>query len=662
MIIFTVHPRSALLLLHLLLIAQVHFGQQQQQQFTRPKGSRHPRYCTRHADCVGQEICSDRACVDARPTSKRCTNDQACPTGQGCIMERCWEEDIDQLITFMLFNQTVRTVNVQDIPTIHTYKIVETSYTCKTTANCPPQTICRNNLCIDAQPTFILCKADSMCEKNQACRNGLCWQAASTSSDVVDEFVCKTYNDCPKKWICLLGVCKEGEPTDKRCVSTETCKEMHECVDGICWKQLRSSRCKQHSECPTSMVCHKDVCHDAVRTNQQCDQQINCKPTQYCKNNSCWTLIGTSSCNGHSDCGQNNLCINRNCVQAELTGKKCTGDKECGVKQACKDGQCWKIVNECDRFEICMKNQCVEGEVTNKACLSKAECSNDEICKQGICVKPRGSSSTNLCKMHDDCDDSMLCMNNECLDAIITEKDCSQDSECPDGGCRDTICWKLVDFNAGRPQSSCRKHSDCSGQLICHKGTCQSGKPSDDECNSDLDCPRTHRCKLGLCWEIPDSNCELHSDCDHYSICKKSQCRLAQPYEKKCLNDDHCELGDYCKLEICWNVMSECRVHEDCDEQYLCHNGACRQAEPNGEECFNENDCKTNEMCYGELCWKVATLSICKSDADCDAYSVCQRNACILHQPVGNPCTSDSQCPKGDSCKYGICWTNAGGA
>ncbi|KRZ40930.1 Cell surface glycoprotein 1 [Trichinella pseudospiralis] len=559
MIILIVHPRSALLLLHLLLIAQIHFGQQQQQQqFSRPKGSRHPRYCTRHSDCVGQEICSDRACVDAKPTSKRCANDQACPNGQGCIMERCWEED-------------------------------KTSYTCKTTTNCPPQTICRNNLCVHAQPTFSLCKADSMCKANQACRNGLCWQAATTTSD---EFVCKTYNDCPKKWICLLGVCKEGEPTNKRCVSTETCKEMHECVDGLCWKQLRSSRCKQHSDCQTSMVCHKDVCHDAVRT---------------------------FSCNAHSDCGQNNLCISRACVEAEMTGKECIGDEECGVKQACKDGQCWKIVNdpnskfcnnhdECDQFEICMKNQCAEGEVTNKACVSKAECNNDEICKQGICVKPRGSSSTNLCKVHDDCDDSMLCKNNECLDAIITERDCSQDSECPDGGCRDTICWKLTDFNAGKPHSSCRKHNDCSGQLICHKGTCQSGKPSDDECNSDLDCPRTRRCKLGLCWEVPDSNCELHSHCDHYSICKNSKCRLAQPYEKKCHSDDHCELGDYCKFDICWNVISECRVHEECDEQYLCHNGACRQAEPNGEECFNENDCKTNEMCYGELCWQVAMM------------------------------------------------------
>uniref|UniRef100_A0A5S6R3G2 DUF7107 domain-containing protein n=1 Tax=Trichuris muris TaxID=70415 RepID=A0A5S6R3G2_TRIMR len=588
--------------------------------------------CKRHADCIGQEICLQGICTEARPTNTHCLNDQGCPRDQGCKLDRCWEEE-------------------------------KSRHYCKAHKDCQLQMLCDKGYCIDAEPTHRLCTVHRDCQAEEACRGKICW-APSSKRNVIEKR-CSTYRDCTGNNICLHNRCVQGEPTSKRCVDKSGCDLGEECVQGSCWGSKSFARCVQHGDCYPSMFCHDGTCRDGKPTGYACQQSSDCERKQGCKDNECWALLEKEQCHAHEDCALKELCMDDVCVRAEPTQERCLTDDNCPLRQACKRSQCWKPVDnqqscsvhdDCYDYDICIGDRCVTGFPTDQKCTTDRYCENNEICKKGYCVKTTGTQGTK-CVANEDCDEDMLCQNERCRQAIPTQMECSKNSDCENGACKFDICWEYIDQTT--VEGRCSMHDHCEAEKLCNKGVCVVPESSSDRCNTDLECKSTERCKLNVCWTLPETSCTKHKDCGDYGICHKPVCYLARPTTHMCYNDHDCDSMDGgCRFGVCWPRLPTCKEHRQCSHQEICYNGFCRTAEPSDGSCDLESDeqCKPKEMCRHNICWKLSTRNKCHNHEDCDEYSICEEKRCITLRPVDGPCVTNGDCPEGLNCHRNICW------
>ncbi|KFD61314.1 hypothetical protein M514_11768 [Trichuris suis] len=602
--------------------------------------------CKRHADCVGQEICLQGKCIDARPTNTHCLNDQGCPKNQGCKLNRCWEEETSRRY-------------------------------CKAHKDCQLQELCDHGYCIDAQPTHRICAAQRDCEAKEACRGKICWVPSSRKHVTVKS--CSSYRDCTGSSICLHSRCVQGEGTGRRCVDNNSCYVGEECVQGICWRSKSLAPCTKHDDCHPSMFCYDETCREGKATGYPCQESSDCKGKQSCKENECWSLLEREQCNSHEDCAIKELCIDDICIIAEPTKERCLTDDNCPLRQACKRNQCWKPVDiqrscmthdDCYDYDVCIGDRCTTGFPTDRKCITDRSCENNEICRRDYCVKITGTQGTK-CLAHEDCDEDMLCQRKRCREALPTQMECSRDSECANGGCKFNICWEY----AGKPivEGRCSVHDHCDAEKLCHKGVCVVPESTSDTCTTDLECKSTDRCKLNLCWRLQGTadfctafqklqapyefpfvvtSCTRHNDCGDYSVCHESTCYLARPTKHLCYNDYDCALlNGGCRFGVCWSRLTTCKEHRECSGQDICYNGFCRTAEPSGNDCgFEEGEeqCKAKEMCRHNICWKLSTRHLCRNDEDCDEYSICEDRQCVTLRPVDGSCATSGpmgSCP-----------------
>ncbi|CDW55862.1 hypothetical protein TTRE_0000413601 [Trichuris trichiura] len=136
----------------------------------------HVSPCTRHSECIGQQMCYANNCVPAMPAGGMCITDSNCETknGQACISGICMVPAVTTpapatpppvIPPFPIF---------PPIPGLQLQYCLDNNHN-----SCPGQQICVFFLCFPAQPAGKSCTNASECGAGQACKFGECWRAAT---------------------------------------------------------------------------------------------------------------------------------------------------------------------------------------------------------------------------------------------------------------------------------------------------------------------------------------------------------------------------------------------------------------------------------------------------------------------------------------------------
>ena len=238
--------------------------------------------CTTSDDCGGDQVCNaEEQCVNPGGT---CTTDDNCGTDQVCQDGTCVNTE-DQICTT---DDNCGTDQVcQDGTCVNTEGEI-----CTTSNDCGNGQVCQDGTCVNTEGE--ICTTSNDCGNGQVCQDGTC---VNTEGEI-----CTTSGDCGPDKICQGGTCFcdcQGSPT--------SCSEQ---CNGVCLEESVSCPCQGNGECtpPQKCVTNSDgqnvcsdddgegVCPDGSRV--ACDQ--NCPGGS--KPDNC------RSCNGDSDCGENQIC------------------------------------------------------------------------------------------------------------------------------------------------------------------------------------------------------------------------------------------------------------------------------------------------------------------------------------------------------------------
>ena len=223
----------------------------------------------------------------------------------------------------------------------------------------------------------------------------------------------------------------------------------------------------------------------------------------------------------------------------------------------------------------------------------------------------------------------MKCTPKGCFVPCTTDSECERSQECDNGVCRVSCECRSIENN-------CPRGTYCDG---CY---CTPGCGEDRDCGLAQNPRCLSRCKNNQC--VDDCTCRNpHLQCPAIRFCPKdpkgtsADCRKpVGPVCKTCQNDVDCG----------------CKPGDDC--KYVCTR----------KFCLSNDDCKGltgSTTCYNGRC---SSKKVCKSDADCPAYELCENgfcanncnNRCVKLQ-TGNRCFTGcdplgdgSECPARLSC------------
>ncbi len=168
-----------------------------------------------------------------------------------------------------------------------------------------------------------------------------------------------------------------------------------------------------------------------------------------------------------------------------------------------------------------------------------------------------------------------------------------------------------------------------------------------------------------------DSQGDAYS-CEDSSVAECSVERIADgtmPAGKNCggVVADDADNADICVTESEFAILEawiavgspeegliECESDDDCDEGWVCTDGACDDdggdvIEP---DCTTDEDCGEGEVCDEGDCAVDATFASCESDSDCteEGFACTDSGICALAPGEGPECVSDSDCAEGQTC------------
>ncbi len=197
---------------------------------------------------------------------------------------------------------------------------------------------------------------------------------------------------------------------------------------------------------------------------------------------------------------------------------------------------------------------------------------------------------------------------------------------------------------------------------------------STEGCQADLDCGASQRCDVtrGLCLCIDDNACDVTEFCNLAGSC---QTRL------ECFSNTDCEAGAMCDTTTgncipqgACVLDSQCPYGSFCAQNRACVPGCNDDGDcPLGEPCINGScdatpgACTSNAFCeFGQLC--NTTNNRCQTHPDanrlctsCDSsdfFDPCQDECLIDGSIAPTACTSDAQCPRG-TCEPARCSSSA---
>lgn len=253
------------------------------------------------------------------------------------------------------------------------------------------------------------------------------------------------------------------------------------------------------------------------------------------------------------------------------------------------------------------------------------------------------------CETDDDCNDTLSCTTDTCIDDPTQGKICSWaqapgtcliNNLCltngeahPDDGCRvcnadDPNTWSfLADGDA------CDDGNACTENTVCTAGTCGGGgeRTCDDDnsctadsCDPESGCVHDNR---------PDnSNCDDGDLCTELDVCTEGQC-AGQP--KSCDDDD------VCTTDSCDATTGECAY------------------DFNTEPCDDGNPCTVDEVCDGAGACGAGVDNTCDDGNEC-TIDVCYEDTGCVQLPTNNPCCigASSVCEDNNPCTEDVCDPN----
>lgn len=207
-------------------------------------------------------------------------------------------------------------------------------------------------------PNQACCMETAQCPLGQTCENGLCGDPSGGSTG--------------------NGGSPGGGTNPTGCSSVLDCNGLEECISGVC-----RPICFTDVDCPSGFEC-------ACPAGTSCTFEV-CLPTG---------SNGTQSCSANQDCGLGQACVAGECVNA---GSACIDNFDCPSGQECdlELGMCLDIDNgggsspqctsdfDCGIGEICQNGVCINSGLGG-ICFDDTDCPAGQVCEIIICVPDTG--------------------------------------------------------------------------------------------------------------------------------------------------------------------------------------------------------------------------------------------------------------------------------
>ena len=346
---------------------------------------------------------------EPEPEVPECTYDMACDSGK-CL-------DTGKCAPFVTIGESCGAEAVCKEPYIckdgvcaddPTYglKLCTSDSACHDSHKCLPSGYCAVNAELGDS-----CDAYRICVGDLECREGRCARKA-----------CETEADCPENTVCELNQCieltvleagKDCDPGSR----TAVCAEGLDCVGNVCVESAEATGCKTDDDCADEKQ-HKQclssgVCGTIVKLGEFCDRRFVCEEgldcNIFCQN----TRQENESCDpeGYQMCAEDLLCVDGSCRKYEYQlglGADCNDEYQfCSDKYECLRGKCSQYVGQnetCgeDKFQFCRSGfDCISSMCTQVSveCAQTSDCQEkDSFC----CIDESCGPQKNKCVPYND--------------------------------------------------------------------------------------------------------------------------------------------------------------------------------------------------------------------------------------------------------------------
>lgn len=561
--------------------------------------------CLQHSDCLSNNICNDKKCVNP------CQNHK-CGTQNGA---RCEVENF----------KAVCKCN----PGFKWFFTMSECYQCLTDADCSPGSLCNEKKCIVNPCQNIKCgtKNGARCEVVNLKATCKCGEEFKWFESVTDCFECLDNTHCSSTLACQQNKC------------TNPC-EGYNC--GL----LNGARCEVEERKPVCKCNYGFKWFSNVKECLQCLQHSDCSPNSFCLNKKC-----INPCE-HFNCGSRN-------------GARCQVENFKAVCK-CNYGFRWfSSVNDCASTTLtCRQNKCID-PCNNFKCGTKNGARCEVVNRKATCKCNQGFkwfrsvTDCHECLQHSDCSPNTYCFDRKCIDPCKrlncgsrNGARCEVVNRKPICKCSEGFKW----FESVTDCHECLNNAHCSSTTVCQQNKCTNpcvgyncGLLNGARCEVKERKP-VCKCNHGFKWFSDATECHeclQHSDCLSNNICSDKKCvNLCQNHKCGSLNGAHCVVEENKPLCKCgenfkWfsdiNECHECLKNSDCPVNHVCTDRKCVNlcdgifcGFNNGARCAVENFepvCK----CYRGYKWfsSLPDCYECLIDTDCPSNFICSRNRCI---------------------------------
>ncbi|CAG0881855.1 unnamed protein product [Darwinula stevensoni] len=566
------------------------------------------------------------------------------------------------------------------------------------------------------------CPADKLCDRLSNRCIDVCAQVDCGRG------TCRAENHGPV-CVCQAGYFVLGDA----CVDIDECKEnpchpsgicqnlpgSHKCVcpeglvgDPYLGGCLRPGECRTEAQCPPNAICVNNRCQNPCEQPNACGRGAQCTainrqavcrcPVQTTGNPSiqCTTL----ECIQSDDCGNNQACVENQCVdpcgipgvcgrdtecragnhQAGCTCSpgftgdpllgcspiiQCLGDGQCPTGEVCSNGVC---TSTCTSARDCLSDQlCIDGRCTPR-CQNDADCSTFQTCQNGICVV------VSRCRSDNDCAGREACRQNavgqaECQDVCDGLVLCGRNAECvpknhaPSCQCRAGFFGNPQDDKIGCERKQCDKNDDCrQSSDVCHEFKCKAACRVQNPCGEGAQCVSENhdaacRCPEGFtgdarvrCRQIDycaAEPCGLGAECQNARrgtyICRCPEGTVGDPYAEGCEEPVACRKDGDCPLTArCIMVRNRPKCQDVCEGVRCGPNSLCKPVNHAATcTCIDGYTGSGDDLNIG--CTPIQVR--CNSNQDCSSGTICDGGYC---RP---PCGSDDECSASEACVRGQC-------
>ena len=165
-----------------------------------------------------------------------------------------------------------------------------------------------------------------------------------------------------------------------------------------------------------------------------------------------------------------------------------------------------EIDPDCRTDQICHLNKCLDPCLLDNPCAVNAICEAQNHaarcrCPPGLIGDPYRLCEKVECFVNRDCDSSMACIQNKCLDPCLLDNVCAPTAICKvinhDGSCfcppgfvgdPFVLCTLKPEAVGEEPDPECRVDSECPSGLACIDQRCQNPCYTLNPCDSSAVC------------------------------------------------------------------------------------------------------------------------------------------------------------------------------